>query len=170
MYCSQCGRQIPDGSSFCCYCGAAVASGRSSVSVQPYDRQKEIREAVQAGKRALQSLYSAREELNKAKNWGIVDIVGGGLISSLAKRSKMNNAQAYINQAKADLKTFSDELDDVHDLQRLNIDTDDFLNFADWFFDGFIVDFMVQDKINKARAQVDEAISRVETILRRLGS
>ena len=170
MYCTQCGRRIPEGSRFCCYCGAAAAITRSVPADPSYDRQKEIREAVQAGQRALQSLYSAREELNRAKNWGIVDIVGGGLISSLAKRSKMNNAQAYIEQAKADLKKFSDELDDVHDLQRLNIDTDDFLTFADWFFDGFVVDFMVQDRINKARAQVEEAITRVETILRRLGS
>lgn len=29
----------------------------------------------------------------------------------------------------------------------LNIDTHDFLTFADWFFDGFVADWLVQDKI-----------------------
>ena len=169
MYCNQCGRQIPDGSSFCCHCGAAVGTSRSLAADLSYDRQKEIGEAVQAGKRALQSLCSARDELGKARNWGIVDLVGGGLISTLVKRSKMSNAQTFIEQAKADLKKFSDELDDVHGLAQLDIDTDDFLNFADWFFDGFVVDFMVQDRINKAQGQVEEAIRRVENILHRLG-
>jgi uncharacterized protein (DUF2164 family) len=40
--------------------------------------------------------------------------------------------------------------------------------FADFFFDGLIADFYVQSKINNARAQVDEAISRVEGALDRL--
>lgn len=171
MFCTKCGKPVDEGDSFCRYCGAPVGAPASrSTDIAPvYNRQKEIGEAVAAGQRALQSLRMAREELNHAKNWGIVDLVGGGLISSLAKRSKMNNAQNYMNQAKLDLRTFGDELDDVQDLQRLNIDTDDFLNFADWFFDGFVVDFMVQDKINKACAQVDDAIYRVENILKRLG-
>ena len=50
----------------------------------------------------------------------------------------------------------------------LDIEMGDFLSFADWFFDGFFVDWMVQDRINKAREQVSEAIRQVEDILRRL--
>ena len=33
----------------------------------------------------------------------------------------------------------------------LNIDTGDFLSFADYFFDGFVVDWVVQDRINNAK-------------------
>ena len=50
----------------------------------------------------------------------------------------------------------------------LDIETGDFLSFADWFFDGFVVDWMVQDRINQASRQVAEAIQRVEGILRQL--
>lgn len=39
------------------------------------------------------------------------------------------------------------------------------LSFADWFFDGFAVDWMVQSRINQAKEQVEEAIYRVERIL-----
>ena len=46
----------------------------------------------------------------------------------------------------------------------------DFLTFADYFFDGFAVDWMVQDRINKARNQVEEAIQRVEHALNQLQS
>ena len=36
---------------------------------------------------------------------------------------------------------------------------------ADFFFDGGIADYLVQSKIRKARAQVEEAIRRVEQVL-----
>ena len=36
-----------------------------------YDIEKEKREAINAGNRALNSLRTARENLNSAKNWEI---------------------------------------------------------------------------------------------------
>ena len=92
----------------------------------------------------------------------------GGLISSLAKRSKMNQARQHMEQAKWDLRNFSEELKDVNMISHLDIETDDFLSFADWFFDGFFVDWMVQDRINTTRDQVEEAIQRLKVILREL--
>ena len=50
----------------------------------------------------------------------------------------------------------------------MNIDVGGFLTFADFFFDGFLADVMVQSKINNAKRQVDEAIRRVENVLGRL--
>lgn len=50
----------------------------------------------------------------------------------------------------------------------LKINTGDFLSFADYFFDGFVVDWMVQDRINNARHQVEEAIRRTEYIINQL--
>ena len=50
----------------------------------------------------------------------------------------------------------------------LYIDTGDFLSFADYFFDGFVVDWVVQDRINNAKRQVEEAIRRTESIVSQL--
>ena len=36
-----------------------------------YDIEKEKREAIEAGRRALTSLQAAKENLNSAKNWGL---------------------------------------------------------------------------------------------------
>ncbi len=165
-YCSSCGTPLPEGARFCPSCGSPVQFVQKSTAI--YDLNKEKREAVSAGRRALSSLNDARNELNKAKNWGIVDILGGGAITSIIKRSKMNDAQKYIDLAKRDLQIFSHELSDVAGLMDIEIDTNDFLSFADLFFDGFGVDFLVQDRINKARRQLDEAILRVERILRQI--
>ena len=126
-----------------------------------YDIEKEKREAIEAGQRALSSLRTAEENLNSAKNWGLVDMFGGGFFSTMLKHSKMD-------QAKYDLRNFSRELNDVNMVCNLNINTGDFLSFADYFFDGFVVDWMVQDRINNARHQVEEAIRRTEYIINQL--
>ncbi len=130
-----------------------------------YDLNKEVREAVIAGESALESLRLAQKELKSAGNWGIADMLGGGLISGLVKHSKMNNASSYMDSAKSDLKRFQNELRDVSVHTDFNIDIGDFLTFADFFFDGIIADYMVQSKINDAKSQVDQAIQHVEGIL-----
>lgn len=88
----------------------------------------------------------------------------------MAKHSKMDRAKQNMEQARYDLRNFSRELNDVNMACHLDIETGDFLSFADWFFDGFVVDWMVQDRINQASRQVAEAIRRVERILRQLQS
>ena len=134
----------------------------------PYDLEKERREAIEAGERALSSLRRAKSELNSARGWGIYDILGRGLISSAIKHSKISNASRCIEEAKYDLKKFSTELNDVSGYYGTDFGISDFAMFADFFFDGFIADFYVQSKINRARAQVDEAIFRVEGVLNKL--
>lgn len=57
-----------------------------------YNFEKEKREAIDAGNKALESLRTAKENLDSAHNWGLFDMFAGGLISSLAKRSKMKQA------------------------------------------------------------------------------
>lgn len=135
-----------------------------------YDLEKEKMEAIAAGRRTLNSLRAAQDNLNSAKNWGLWDMFGGGFISTMIKSSKMEDARQNMEQAKYDLRRFSRELQDVSISYHLDIKTNDFLSFADWFFDGFIVDWMVQERINTAREQVDEAICRVEAVLNQLQS
>ena len=133
-----------------------------------YDFEKEKREAADAGNRALRSLKAAQENLDSAKNWGIWDMLGGGFLSTMAKQSEMVRAKENLTKARSDLKNFSRELQDVNMACHLDIETGDFLSFADLFFDGFVVDWMVQDRINQASRQVEEAIHRVEGILNQL--
>lgn len=133
-----------------------------------YDRDKEIREAIRAGERALDSLKEAQRQLQSAGNWGLIDIFGGNTISGLMKHMKINNAGRCIDDARRDLAYFRDELGDIRDIENLNVDVGGFLTFADFFFDGFVADIFVQSKIRKGQEQVREAIWRVEDILRAL--
>ena len=124
--------------------------------------EKERREAVYAGERALDSLYEAQNQLRKARNWGIYDILGGGFFSSLIKHSKIDNARTCIERAKYDLQSFSRELQDVS--YDLDVDIGGFLTFFD-FMDSFFADLLVQSRISNASRRVDEAIDKVQEIL-----
>lgn len=142
-----------------------MMTGRKNMS---FYYEKERMEAIEAGKRALVSLHKAEEQLESARNWGIVDILGGGFFTNLIKHSKMDNAQEYMVRAKDDLKQFGNELGDISENMDLGFNTSDFLTFADYFFDGLVADWMMQDRINSAKEQVAEAIKRVSDILHRI--
>lgn len=134
------------------------------------NREKEIREAKLAGQEALDCLNRAADSLKSAGNWGIVDMLGGGLISTFVKHSKMNDANALVQQARSALKRFQKELTDVENVAEFHIETGDFLSFADYFFDGIIADWLVQSRINEARTQVENARQKVMYIMGQLNS
>ena len=64
--------------------------------------------------------------------------------------------------AKTDLKRFQRELKDVNIPLDLRMEVGSFLSFADFFFDGFVADYLVQSKISEAKEQVSDVIVRVE--------
>lgn len=130
--------------------------------------RREMKEAMDAGERALSSLRMAQEKLKSAGNWGLFDMFGGGLFSTMIKRSKMDEAQSLMENAKSDLKSFQKELKDVNIPLDMRMEVGSFLSFADFFFDGFVVDYLVQSKISDAKEQVSDAIVRVEQILNEL--
>ncbi len=131
-------------------------------------QKKEITEALRAGEDALDHLKRARECLNSAGNWGLLDMFGGGLLSTFVKHSKMNDAEGLVQQARSALQRFQRELMDVENVAEFHIETGDFLSFADYFFDGLIVDWLVQSRINDAKRQVDNAIEGVNYIMDQL--
>lgn len=147
----------------------ALAGGEEGfMNDQNQLRQKEIREAMQAGQEALDYLRRAKDCLNSAGNWGLVDLFGGGLISTFIKHSRMNDAESLVQQARDALRRFQRELSDVDTVAEFHIETGDFIAFADYFFDGLIADWLVQSRISDAKRQVDNAIQRVNYIMGQL--
>ena len=131
------------------------------------DMRQEVREAINAGNDALDSLYQARDLLQSARNWGIWDILGGGMLSTMIKHHKLDQANACMYDAERKLAVFREELRDV-ELPQMRLSIDGFLTFADFFFDGVLADYLVQRKINQARDKVERAITYVEALVREL--
>ena len=132
------------------------------------DYQREIDEAIRAGQQARDSLLKAKDCLKSAGNWGLLDMFGGGLFTTFVKRTRMNDAEQLVQQARSDLKRFGKELADVESIADFHVETGNFLTFADYFLDSFLMDWLVQSKIRDAQRQVDDAIEKVEYILQQL--
>ena len=122
---------------------------------------REINEAVLAGERALNSLREAKSKLNSARAWGVYDILGGGMISSIVKHSKVNDANEWLEQANRDLRRFAKELRDVPG-EEIYVQAGDLASTLDIFFDNIFSDFIVQNRINEAREEIDRLINRVQ--------
>ena len=133
-----------------------------------YDDNKERQEAIRAGMRAKSSLTNALNVLNSARGWGIYDILGGGAISTFIKHSKMDDASDYLEEARRDLQSFKNELNDIRGLDGINLSTSDVWGVSDWLFDSFLTDWIVQGRINEAREQIRHAIEQVDSILANL--
>ena len=132
-------------------------------------QKRELREATSAGNSALGTANQVLSSLDSAEGWGTWDLIGGGLISDLAKHSHLDEAQAKIEHLQSQLRRFKTELADVRISADMQVNVDGFLRFADYFFDGLFADWAVLDKISQSKNQVHSTRSQIETVLSRLG-
>ena len=80
----------------------------------------------------------------------------------------MGKAEEYLSQARYYLQQFQKELRNVAADDTIQLQTGDFLSFADFFFEGVVADYLVQSRINETRRKVAEAIRRVEELTAKL--
>ena len=129
--------------------------------------KKEIEEAESAGKDLLRTANLAKDSLNSAKNWGIFDIAGGDMLSSIAKHNKINEAEAQFRRVSTLINRFNKELGDIQ-FEGLSFSTTTIA--FDIFFDNIFTDFSVQNKINSSLDNIRNLIRRVEEVLATLNS
>ena len=124
-----------------------------------------VQEAIQAGLAAQRALGEMISDLSGAENWGVWDMVGGGIMSTFAKHGCLDDAQDAAYEARRALSRFRTELADVSSDQVPDVELGDFAAFADYFFDGLFVDLFVQSRIREARDQVEAVTQRVERLI-----
>lgn len=146
----------------------AFASEMFELSQQISDRtadRKELQEAARAGRLALRAVQEINRTLDSAANWGTLDLFGGGLLTTMAKHSKIDAAKNQASKAQRLLLRFQDELADTDQRLQLSLEIDGFTKFADFFFDGLIADWVVQSKISNAKASCKNMQTRVKTAI-----
>ena len=126
---------------------------------------KEIKEAIVAGENANSALSQMKNHLNTARGWGTWDMMGGGLISNMAKHSAINSANRDAQRFQYLLKSFKKELLDINQFTDINVNISGFTSFADFFFDGFFVDWFVQSKINSSISTVNSTSNKIEDLI-----
>lgn len=56
-------------------------------------REKELDEAVRAGRRAQDIAVEIMNSLDEAKSWSTIDTIGGGIMSDMIKYDAIGNAK-----------------------------------------------------------------------------
>jgi hypothetical protein len=131
---------------------------------------KEYGEAVAAGEEVVAGLDRVIAYFKSAGNWGVVDLLGGGLIVTAVKHSKIDKAKAAIHEVQSRMGRFQRELADLRTRpdSPLRIEISSFEKFADFLIDGLIFDWIVQSKIRKSLDAALEARGKMEAVLREL--
>ena len=113
------------------------------------DRLKELKEAKEAADLVIVRIDVGIRQLESATSWGILDILGGGLISSLVKRNKIGEANRSLEEISSSLKDLNKELNDV-DISLPDTIPDSFSDeLFDMVFDNIFTDIRVQGEIKE---------------------
>ena len=104
--------------------------------------------------------------LGSAQGWGIVDILGGGLITTAVKHSHIGDARNNIDQAQQLLRKFQRELADITVTNTIEIGR--ISTLADFLLDGALFDIIVQSQINTAQNQTRQLKHKVQGLIQDL--
>lgn len=130
--------------------------------------QRELDEAVRAGKDARDGLRKVVEALESAARWGNMDLLGGGLLVSSVKHSRLDEAHHAVQEAQTLLLRFDRELADVSGQVGLDFESGGLTAFADIFIDNLLVDLLVQSRITESLEAAQSMLARVDELAGRL--
>ncbi len=138
-------------------------------------QERELGEAINAGISAAGALGQVEEALRSAAGYGTWDMLGGGMIATALKHSRLDDAKSAAYRASQALQGFRRELQDVQlDISPESVGLDGFSRFADYFFDGLLTDWVIQSRINdsldRARSQRLRVENLVDNLARRQGA
>jgi hypothetical protein len=131
----------------------------------------EIEEAKSAGEEALNQLHYALDSLQTASSYSTWDtFLGGGLLATHLKHEKLDESESKIHNAQIALQRFKNELLDVEELDAKNLEvtTDGFVKFADYFFDDIFSAWSIHSKISSSKEQITRITGNVRNTLNKL--
>ncbi|WP_300347882.1 hypothetical protein [Clostridium sp.] len=126
----------------------------------------EVTEALREAHNCIEIGKIVKNSLDSAHNWGIYDILGGGMISSAIKHNRIDDAKRDIERLSYAAGILKKELGDVDSsLFNGELDISGFSYTFDIFFDNIFSDISVQSEVNRALDKVNDFISKVERLI-----
>lgn len=151
--------------------GGEAARGlfaRTEEEGRAREELREVGEAVLAAKQAKRELELCAERLSSAGNWGVVDLMGGGLVTTMIKHGKMDEAKRSAGAAERALRRLDREMRDLGQRAPIELDHQGLERFGDLFFDGLIFDWMTQSKIQRSKDNVASTQRQLARLYARL--
>ncbi len=114
----------------------------------------QVNQALNLTNQLIAELDQAERQLSSARNWGFLDVLGGGLITDLIKHSKLNNAKIAMDRVNYLLQELRRVLGGISMAGDYSMNVSGFATFADFFFDSGIVDVYMTAKIMSSLNEV----------------
>lgn len=130
---------------------------------------KEVQEAAEAGEKALKTADEIMDTLESADSWSTLDMIGGGILVDMEKYEELDKVQELVELLQKELHQLKAELADITIRTDITIQADGFLQFADYFFDGFFADLTVKKQIKLSKEQAENTKGRIQMVMARLG-
>ncbi|HHT84449.1 MAG: hypothetical protein ACOX34_01370 [Bacillota bacterium] len=129
--------------------------------------RQELYEAISAGEHVQRELRGIVWIMEAARSWSFADMLGGGVLATGLKHSKMRDASSQIKNLQQSVRKFNRELADLTELGIvLHLST--FETFADYFFDGLVIDWLIHSKINRSIREAEQYLDRIDNTLKTL--
>lgn len=107
----------------------------------------QISQALNLTDQLISCLDDAERQLSSARNWGFLDVLGGGFIVDLIKHSKLNNAKYSMERVNYLMQELQRVLGSIAIPNDYRMEIGGFSTFADFFFDCGIIDVYMTAKI-----------------------
>lgn len=128
----------------------------------------QVNQALKLTDQLIATLDDAERQLSSARNWGFLDVLGGGFIVDLIKHSKLGNAKVSMERVNYLLEELKRVLGGISMPDDYRMDVSGILTFADFFFDSGIVDVYMTAKIMSSLNEVRNLKNRCYELRNRL--
>ena len=130
----------------------------------------QVNQAINLTNQLIAELDQAERQLSSARNWGFLDVLGGGFIVDLIKHSKLNNAKISMDRVNYLLQELKRVLGGISMPGDYSMNVGGIATFADFFFDSGLVDVYMTAKIMSSLNEVRNLKNRCYELRSRLTS
>jgi hypothetical protein len=131
-------------------------------------QRRETYEALEAAKQYQEWLLLLINQLQRAQNWGTWDLMGGGMLASVAKHNHLTDARETISGLRHQAKKLKKELADLNRTLYMDIEVTAFDRFVDVFFDNLISHWMIQQQISHSLGSVETVRYQLHELIMKL--
>ena len=129
----------------------------------------EVADVLQLGNALRWQLHHIMEILQPARNWGRMDLIGGGSISSALKRERMEETRKALAELDVILGYFRKKFRETPVVSKISYEEwGNDLFVADFLLDGFVIDALVQVDIVDCQAEMERLYEQTEMICKSL--
>lgn len=106
----------------------------------------------------------AKSKFKSARNWGVFDILGGGVVADLFKHFNLNSAKSIMERISYNLEQLRSILGTIVIPDDYRMKMNGFITFADFVFDDIFFSTWMTFKIISSIQQVEELENKLLTL------